>query len=79
MPEAGFGGDLSTRHALDIDTYDMYCGHTCSLIAVDAVAASQVFLRLIQSSELRSTMGEAGKKRAVEFFDWRQIIPRYGA
>lgn len=79
MPEAGFGGDLSTRHALDIDTYDMYCGHTCSLIAVDVVAASQAFLRLIQSSELRSTMGESGKKRAVEFFDWRQIIPRYEA
>lgn len=35
MPDAGLGGDLALRHALEIDTYDMYCGHACSLVAVD--------------------------------------------
>lgn len=77
MPQAGLGGDLATRHALEIDTYDMYCGHTCSLIAVDVDAASQAFARLFESPELRRKMGEAGKLRAKEVYDWRVIIPQY--
>lgn len=29
MPQAGLAGDLALRHALEVDTYDMYCGYTC--------------------------------------------------
>jgi len=28
MPAAGMAADLAYRHALEIDNYDMYCGHT---------------------------------------------------
>jgi starch synthase len=45
MPHGGLGGDLAQRHALDIDTYDMYCGHSCSLVAVDVQATAQAFER----------------------------------
>lgn len=77
MPQAGLGGDLAHRHALEIDTYDMYCGHTCSLVAVDVQAAAQAFERLFNSPELRRQMGEAGRKRAVEVYDWKNIIGQY--
>ena len=45
MPQAGLGADLALRHALDIDTYDMHCGHACSLVAVDVQATAQAFVR----------------------------------
>lgn len=79
MPQAGLGGDLALRHALEIDTYDMYCGHTCSLVAVDVQATAAALTRLFTSPELRRQMGEAGRKRAVEVYDWKPIIGQYEA
>lgn len=77
MPQGGMGTDLAARHALGIDSYDRYCGYTCSLIAVDVEAASQAFSRLFSSPSLRHQMGAAGRQRAREVFDWSAIIPRY--
>lgn len=79
MPAAGLGGDLAQRHALEIDTYDMYCGHTCSLVAVDVAATAQALTRLFASPDLRRQMGEAGRARAREVYDWATIIPQYEA
>lgn len=79
MPTAGLGGDLALRHALEIDTYDMYCGHTSSLVAVDVAAAAQAFTRLFESPELRRQMGMAGLQRARQVYDWSSIIPQYEA
>ena len=79
MPRAGLGGDLALRHALEIDTYDLYCGHTYSLVAVDVAATTQAFSRLFASPELRKRMGEAGRQRAKAVYDWAVIIPQYEA
>ena len=79
MPQAGLGGDLALRHALEIDTYDMYCGHSCSLVAVDVQATAQAFVRLFQSPELRKQLGQAGCQRAREVYDWAVIIAQYEA
>jgi glycosyltransferase involved in cell wall biosynthesis len=79
MPQAGLGGDLALRHALERDTYDMYCGHTCSLVSVDIETAAQAFIKLIASPELRAEMGAAGRQRARQVYDWSVIIPRYEA
>jgi glycosyltransferase involved in cell wall biosynthesis len=79
VPGAGLAGDLALRHALEIDTYDMYCGHTCSLVAVDVEAAARAFMRLFASQELRKTMGDMGQQRAREQYDWSVIIPQYEA
>jgi len=79
MPRAGQGGDLALRHALAIDSYDMYCGHACSLVAVDVQATSLAFEALFASKALRQKMGAAGRERARQYFDWSAIIPRYEA
>lgn len=79
MPQAGLGGDLAVRHALEIDTYDMYCGHTCMMVAIDVQATAQAFVKLFESPELRQQMGEAGRARAKEVYDWVAIIPQYEA
>jgi glycosyltransferase involved in cell wall biosynthesis len=79
MPQAGLGGDLALRHALGLDTYDMYCGHACSLVAVDVQATAQAFERLFNSPQLRRQMGDAGRERAVGVYDWKTIIGQYEA
>lgn len=77
MPAGGLGADLALRHALDIDSYDRYCGHTCSLIAVDVERTAQVFVTLFESPALRAQMGADGRQRAKEVYDWSNIIPQY--
>lgn len=79
MPEAGLATDLALRHALEVDTYDMYCGHTCSLVSVDIEQAALAFVKLFESSELRQTMGAAGRLRAQQVYDWKIIIAQYEA
>ena len=78
-PAPGLLGDLSHRHALGIDTYDMYCGHSSSFVAVDSVALAESFTTLFNSPSLRQQMGDAGRARAREVYDWKTIIGRYEA
>lgn len=77
MPPNGSAGDLAFRHAIETDTYDMYCGHTSSLISVDIEAATAAFAQLFASGDLRKQMGDAGRERAQAVYDWRHIIPQY--
>jgi len=79
MPEAGLATDLALRHALEIDTYDMYCGHTCSLVSIDIDQAAHAFVKLFESASLRQTMGAAGRLRAQQVYDWKVIIAQYEA
>ena len=77
MPPAPLGADLALRHALEIDTYDMYCGHTCSLVAVDVEKTTDAFVRLVNDADLRRQMGQAGRARVQSTFDWRVVIQQY--
>lgn len=79
MPEAGLATDLALRHAVEVDTYDMYCGHTCSLVSVDIEAAANAFVKLFESPALRQSMGAAGRERAQQVYDWKVIIAQYEA
>ncbi|MBE2262192.1 MAG: glycosyltransferase family 4 protein [Burkholderiaceae bacterium] len=79
MPGAGAGVELAMRHALEIDNYDMYCGHTSTLVAVDIEAATAAFVRLLSSPELCRSMGEAGRQRARQTYDWSVVIAQYEA
>jgi len=79
MPQGGMGADLALRHALQIDSYDQYCGATCSLVSVDLEAATNAFARLFGSPDLRRQMGQAGRARTQQIYDWAQIIPQYEA
>jgi glycosyltransferase involved in cell wall biosynthesis len=79
MPGPDNGADLAMRHALGTDTYDRYCGMTSSMISVDIDLAAEAFTALFVSSELRATMGAAGRDRAKQIYDWKTIIPSYEA
>jgi glycosyltransferase involved in cell wall biosynthesis len=77
QPAFGLGNDLALRHALEIDTYDMYCGLSCAVVAVDVEVAAQAFARLFAAPELRQKMGQAGRERAAAVFDWRAVMLQY--
>ena len=79
MPQPGLATDLALRHALEVGTYDMYCGHTCSLISVDIEATAKAFIQLFESAELRQRMGHAGKQRVQQLYDWSTVIAQYEA
>jgi hypothetical protein len=49
------------------------------MISVDIDLAAEAFTALFVSSELRATMGAAGRDRAKQIYDWKTIIPSYEA
>ena len=78
-PAGGLAIDLANRHALGVDTYDYYCGYTSSLVAVDVGGVEKAFTDLFGSEELRKKMGSAGRARAQQEYDWKEIIRKYEA
>ena len=76
-PGPGLAGDIAHRHALEIDTYDMYCGHSGSMVGLDAEKLTSSFVQLFSSPTLRKKMGAAGRKHVADEYDWGQIMLRY--
>ncbi len=76
-PPAGQGGDLADAHAIELDTYDRYCGYASQFVAVDIAAAAEAYAALIASADLRRRMGQAARDAAVATFDWRHVVARY--
>jgi glycosyltransferase involved in cell wall biosynthesis len=79
MPVNGLGEDLALRHAMNVDSYDMYCGHTSSLISVNIEETIHALTELVNSQELRKKMGESGRLQVKTKFDWSVVIPQYEA
>lgn len=79
MPAAGMGADLAQRHALGIDSYDAYCGHTCMFVGVEVQAAALAFERLLREPALRQSMGQAAQQRAQQVYDWKGVMGQYEA
>ena len=77
MPPPGFGHQFALRHFLRIDSYDRYIGHASQCVAVDVEAAAAAITRLASDDGLRRRMGESGRKRARESFDWSVVIRAY--
>jgi starch synthase len=77
LPEPGLGLDLAQRYGLAVDAYDKYCALVSTLVAVDVPATTRAFERLFSSPDLRRRMGDAGRARARETFDWKVIIAQY--
>jgi glycosyltransferase involved in cell wall biosynthesis len=70
-------GDLAYFAETGADTYDHYIANCCQITSVDVAACTRACLALIERPELRRTMGEAGRRRACDTYDWRQVIAAY--
>jgi glycosyltransferase involved in cell wall biosynthesis len=76
-PPPGSAADIAGAHAVGADTYDIYCGETCMVVAVDIAATATALTTLAQDQDLRRRMGEAGRDRARTTYDWAVIVPQY--
>ena len=76
-PPPGSGADLADRYADGIDSYDRHCAYASGFAAVDAAAAAAAYARLIEDPALRRRLGDSGRQRARELYDWRVIVARY--
>jgi alpha-maltose-1-phosphate synthase len=79
MPPPGGGEDLAQRFHAGFDTYDHFIGGVSQAIAVDIDAAAAALTKLIGDDDLRRRFGEAGRRRALETFDWSVVIRQHRA
>ena len=76
-PESGMEADLAYRHAMGIDTYDMYCGFSSSFVGLNGEFLIDSFSRLIEDKNLRLSMGQLGREKVRSTYDWSQVIKNY--
>ncbi len=76
-PPPGLGEPLALLHAAACLGHDGFCGAASQATAVDVDALTSALVRLIEAPDLRRRMGETGRRRARETFDWRVIVGRY--
>ena len=77
MPAAGAGEDLALGYTSGALPYGAYCGVTSQMVSVDLQRCVEALVALAQDAGLRRRMGDAGRRRARELFDWRCVIDRY--
>lgn len=83
MPGPGAGEDLIISPELDIfgsadeQVYDRYCGNVSQATAVDTDACADALSMLCMDEDKRLAMGEAGRRRATEVFDWKVVVSQY--
>jgi glycosyltransferase involved in cell wall biosynthesis len=77
LPPIDLGQFYARLHEDELLTYDRYCGETCLSTAVDIRASRDAFVRLFTDAEIRLQMGENGRRRAREVYDWSVIISAY--
>jgi glycosyltransferase involved in cell wall biosynthesis len=77
IPPIGAGADLALAVQLDIDDHEIHIARTSQCIAVDIEAAARAYVRLADEPNLRHRSGEAGRRRAIEHFDWPRVMTRY--
>ncbi|NDY90855.1 glycosyltransferase family 4 protein [Ideonella livida] len=76
-PPPGDGEELALRYDTGADSYDLYCGKSCELVAVDVDQATQRLLALLDDPALARRLGEAGRARARHVYDWAVVMARY--
>ena len=78
MPRAG-GAEIATDLESDANGYDQYLWRTAMAISVDHAQLVDRLSDLVTSPELRARLGEAGRRRARETFDWSVVYAQYRA
>jgi alpha-maltose-1-phosphate synthase len=77
MPQPGLGLDLAAGYHNNSLNYSSYIAQSSMLVAVDIDAAANALIKLITQPELRKRMGENGRQRARETYDWSVVIAAY--
>lgn len=79
MPPPGCGLDFAANYHDDNLNYSTYVGHISQMTAVDVDACSKALTVLLTQPEVRQRLGENGRVRAREIYDWSVVIGAYEA
>ena len=77
--ETGAGCDLVDLHCDVLINYRDDVSRASAAIGLNVPRAAHALVRLAQDPALRQRMGEAGRRRVRETYDWQRLIPRYQA
>jgi len=66
----GLGAAMAEWHTIDMRSYQVYVAAVAQHTAVHAGRAGDALAELIRSPDLRRRMGEAGRARVRETYDW---------
>lgn len=78
-PGRGAGQALARAHETGAFNYDLYCWAAAASTAIDIPAFTDAVCALVENHDLRRRMGEAGRRRAREVYDWAVIYRQYQA
>jgi hypothetical protein len=79
MPPPGCGLDFAANYHDDNLNYSTYVGHLSQMTAVDVDACTEALTVLLTQPEVRQRLGENGRVRAREIYDWSVVIGAYEA
>jgi glycosyltransferase involved in cell wall biosynthesis len=77
LAPAQAGPELARDYGARTLDYDGYLGVSSQAVAVDVGELARSIAALADDAGLRARMGQAGRFRVQETFDWRRIVPRY--
>jgi starch synthase len=78
-PEAGAGQALARAFEAGTLNYDNYCWSAAAATAVDIGQTADAIAALATDPDLRRRMGQAGRARAREVYDWAVVYRQYQA
>ena len=76
-PPPGKGAELARGYGARVTSYEAYVGMSSQCTAIDVQDLTDAISALADDPGRRAQMGEAGRRRAREEFDWARIIPQY--
>lgn len=79
LPPEGCSLDFAAHYFDDSLNYSTYVGHISLTTAVDIAACTQALTALFTQPELRQRLGESGRQRVREVYDWSVVIQAYEA
>ena len=71
--------ELVAGHSVGTKSYQQYVGVLAQHTAVNVGRAAEALTALIGSPDLRRRMGDAGRRRIRDTFDWKVVAPQYVA
>lgn len=73
----GTGGLIAGRHALGMDSYQLYVAQVAAHVAVRIRATVEALCALATDGDLARRMGEAARDHARATFDWPVVVRQY--
>ncbi|MGI0479277.1 glycosyltransferase family 4 protein [Geminocystis sp. CENA526] len=77
IPPQNNSFDLAYNYHLDNINYSTYIAHACFSTVIDIDECAEALVKLIDNPNLRRKMGENGKQRVKEIYDWQNVIKSY--